>query len=75
MNNTYIKDFASVDIVRDAVRDYILQFMKDKAGAEALLGKDVSGYKEAKETIIGAFIELEKTYKIKEDKPIVNHSI
>lgn len=70
-----LQQFTQDESTRESLREYLLEFMKDKAGTEAMQGKDVSGYKEAKETINKAFDTLVDKYKPKEKKKYINQAV
>jgi hypothetical protein len=64
-----IKRFHDQEDVKKAVLGSMLKYCQDLAGTKALQGEDVTGFKDAAETINRYFMTLNTTYGQKKSKP------
>jgi len=75
MDTQLLKQLANTDSMRETIQEYLLTTLKERAGQDALAGKDVSGYAEAKNAIVHAMNNLVLTYGAKKIKTHTNHSV
>lgn len=67
-----LQQFYNDEHTRDAVKDFLTQFLKEKAGEMAFSGESTEHIKLAKESISEAWNKLELLYAKKEEKKIKN---
>lgn len=61
--------------LREALKTYMLEYMKIQAGTQAMSGQDVSGYKEASRVVTGALDKLVIDFGEKKQKEKINHAV
>lgn len=70
-----LKQFANDSHMLEDVKDYVIKSLEKQIITDAFAGNEVTYATKAKQSLQEAFSQLQADYKVKANKPIIDHTM